>query len=171
MEDEAMKMLIKSDVDNSHLLLEQYNNAIISERRFTGCGFFTEYVVPTNIGKLQRKQVEPIDTVVARVGDLNALVGFLLFFVDGLISTLECHELDITGFPEEITSYSLSYAFYDEMGLLKPSEIDKFTNYRLYSTEQIPILNKGQHIPLSPRHKWVPVVGAIHYSTHVLQSP
>jgi len=32
--------------------------------------------------------------------------------------------------------------YYDEMGLLKPAEIDKFTNYRLYSTEQISALNK-----------------------------
>ncbi|MBV7275628.1 MerR family transcriptional regulator [Clostridium sp. PL3] len=32
--------------------------------------------------------------------------------------------------------------YYDETGLLKPAEIDKFTNYRLYATEQIPTLNK-----------------------------
>jgi DNA-binding transcriptional MerR regulator len=32
--------------------------------------------------------------------------------------------------------------YYDETGLLKPSEIDKFTNYRLYSVEQISTLNK-----------------------------
>lgn len=32
--------------------------------------------------------------------------------------------------------------YYDETGLLKPAGIDKFTNYRLYSTEQIPNLNK-----------------------------
>lgn len=32
--------------------------------------------------------------------------------------------------------------YYDETGLLKPSEVDKFTNYRLYSAEQIPTLNK-----------------------------
>jgi len=32
--------------------------------------------------------------------------------------------------------------YYDETGLLKPAEIDKFTSYRLYSTEQIPVLNK-----------------------------
>ena len=31
---------------------------------------------------------------------------------------------------------------YDETGLLKPAEVDKFTNYRLYSAEQIPTLNK-----------------------------
>ena len=32
--------------------------------------------------------------------------------------------------------------YYDETGLLKPAEIDKFTNYRLYSNEQISLLNK-----------------------------
>ncbi len=32
--------------------------------------------------------------------------------------------------------------YYDEAGLLKPATIDKFTNYRLYSIEQIPVLNQ-----------------------------
>jgi len=32
--------------------------------------------------------------------------------------------------------------YYDETGLLKPAETDYATNYRLYSTEQIPVLNK-----------------------------
>jgi len=31
---------------------------------------------------------------------------------------------------------------YDETGLLKPAKTDSLTNYRLYSTEQIPLLNK-----------------------------
>jgi DNA-binding transcriptional MerR regulator len=32
--------------------------------------------------------------------------------------------------------------YYDETGLLKPAETDKFTNYRLYAAKQIPILNR-----------------------------
>lgn len=32
--------------------------------------------------------------------------------------------------------------YYDEMGLLKPAQIDPWTGYRMYSVEQIPILNK-----------------------------
>ena len=32
--------------------------------------------------------------------------------------------------------------YYDEMGLLKPSQIDPRTNYRMYSVDQIPTLNK-----------------------------
>lgn len=38
--------------------------------------------------------------------------------------------------------------YYDETGLLKPAKINKFTNYRLYSTEQIELLNKIIFIPL-----------------------
>lgn len=32
--------------------------------------------------------------------------------------------------------------YYDEKGLLKPAEIDPWTGYRMYSVDQIPILNK-----------------------------
>lgn len=32
--------------------------------------------------------------------------------------------------------------YYDEMGLLKPAETDPWTGYRMYSVEQIPVLNK-----------------------------
>jgi len=32
--------------------------------------------------------------------------------------------------------------YYDEKGLLKPADTDKFTNYRLYTAEQIPELNR-----------------------------
>lgn len=32
--------------------------------------------------------------------------------------------------------------YYDEMGLLKPAQIDSWTGYRLYTIEQIPVLNK-----------------------------
>ena len=32
---------------------------------------------------------------------------------------------------------------YDDVGLLKPAEIDPWTGYRLYSVEQIKIFDKG----------------------------
>ena len=32
--------------------------------------------------------------------------------------------------------------YYDEMGLLKPAQVDPRTNYRMYTVEQIPVLNK-----------------------------
>src|SRR5512147_3281105 len=32
--------------------------------------------------------------------------------------------------------------YYDEIGLLKPAQIDRFTNYRYYTIEQLPRLNR-----------------------------
>ncbi len=32
--------------------------------------------------------------------------------------------------------------YYDETGLLKPAKIDPWTGYRMYSSDQIPILNR-----------------------------
>ena len=32
--------------------------------------------------------------------------------------------------------------YYDEIGLLKPVEVDRFTGYRYYSAEQLPRLNR-----------------------------
>ena len=40
----------------------------------------------------------------------------------------------------QITIRMLRY--YDEVGLLKPAEIDPWTGYRMYSVDQIPVLNK-----------------------------
>ena len=36
----------------------------------------------------------------------------------------------------QVTVKTLRY--YDEIGLLKPSEIDRFTDYRYYSLDQLP---------------------------------
>jgi DNA-binding transcriptional MerR regulator len=32
--------------------------------------------------------------------------------------------------------------YYDQLGLLKPSQTDSFTNYRYYSADQLPRLNR-----------------------------
>lgn len=42
--------------------------------------------------------------------------------------------------PTQVSIRMLRY--YDEAGLLKPAEVDKWTGHRLYSAEQIPYLNK-----------------------------
>lgn len=40
----------------------------------------------------------------------------------------------------QVSSRSLRY--YDEIGLLKPIHLDRFTGYRYYSAEQMPVLNR-----------------------------
>ncbi len=40
----------------------------------------------------------------------------------------------------QVTVKTLRY--YDEIGLLKPAEVDRFTSYRYYSVDQLPRLNR-----------------------------
>ena len=109
LENEAMMMLIESDKENFNILLEQYQKATVKERWFSGSGFFTEYHIPSDVPKVIRKEKGPIGTVYGKISGLEIGVGFLLFFKDGIIDTLECHEYDSVDFPEEITDYLLSY--------------------------------------------------------------
>lgn len=110
LENEAMMMLIKSDKENYSILQEQYKNATVSERRFSGSGFFTEYHVSNEIPRIEQKEKGPLRSVYGRISGLKIGVGFLLYLSDGLIDTLECHEYDSIGFPVEITDYELSYS-------------------------------------------------------------
>lgn len=36
--------------------------------------------------------------------------------------------------------------YYDEVGLLKPEAVDRFTGYRLYTTEQLVLLHRIQSL-------------------------
>ena len=108
-EDEAMLMTIHSDSENAEILLEQYRMAVVKERWFSGSGFFTEFTISHGVCKLQDKNKAPIGTVYGTINDLETCVGFLLFFENGYISTLECHQYDDAEFPEEITVYKLTY--------------------------------------------------------------
>jgi len=40
----------------------------------------------------------------------------------------------------QVTVKTLRY--YDEIGLLKPAKVDRFTSYRYYSADQLPRLNR-----------------------------
>jgi DNA-binding transcriptional MerR regulator len=40
----------------------------------------------------------------------------------------------------QVTVKTLRY--YDQIGLLKPAEVDRFTGYRYYSVDQLPRLNR-----------------------------
>ena len=42
--------------------------------------------------------------------------------------------------------------YYDEMGLLKPIEVDAFTGYRLYEYSQLSILNRTLRVALKNGH-------------------
>lgn len=109
MEKEAMEMLIACEVNEKDILIEQYNNAIVCKREFTGSGFYTHYTVPANARKLKNLKKQPIGTVYGDIKGLELGVGFILFFNNGNISMLECYENDSILFPDKIINYKLYY--------------------------------------------------------------
>jgi len=110
LENEAMMMLMESDKENFEVLLEQYCNATVIERRFSGSGFFTDYRVSGDMPRVRQKEKGPMRSVFGKINGLEIGVGFLLFLSEGLIDTLECHEYDSIDFPDVITGYELSYS-------------------------------------------------------------
>ena len=45
--------------------------------------------------------------------------------------------------------------FYDEMGLLKPVEVDRFTGYHYYEFDQLATLYRTAGLPAWRSRKWI----------------
>lgn len=105
-ESEVMLRIIKEEKEIANGLTLQYENSHIIKRKFTGCGFFTDYNIGDkyrlkNVGDLQ------LGAVHADLNDMKYGVGFVLFINNGLITTLECYTYD-EPFPSKFEYYKLS---------------------------------------------------------------
>jgi len=101
--------LLEGNDPNLSLIKQQLQNIESLERTFTGVGFFIDFQIhPSKIYKLT-VNVKPFGDVIAELKGLKYGVGFVLFFKDGYISTLEgyTHSEDWPETPK-ITSLSRS---------------------------------------------------------------
>lgn len=91
------------------VLREQLQIVRVSDREFTGVGFFTRLEVP---GSPRRALALPdtvhITDVVAEIDGLDHGAGFVLYVTDGVLATLEGFTYD-EPWPKEITNFSLTY--------------------------------------------------------------
>lgn len=110
LERDAILKLIDNCLEYKDILTEQFKCLSVSERRFTKCGFFTEYKIDRAECKKIERKIMPLRTVDGIINDGFMQVGFLLFFRDGYISCLECFEnggANGIEFPDIITDYTL----------------------------------------------------------------
>ena len=103
-ESEIMEHIIAEDPAISHILENQYKSAKITNRDFTGRGFFTKFEVCDKSLKLLDNPNCILGITQAKMEGLKYGVGFILFVKDGLISTLECYTYD-EPWSGEVTSY------------------------------------------------------------------
>ena len=101
----VMEKLLEKETSINKVLREQYKNASVVSRKFTGVGFFTDFNVPKNIPPV----MEP---VAYGYGNVSCIIngiencGFVLFIKEGVMICLEGYTF-MDKWPEVITSYHL----------------------------------------------------------------
>lgn len=106
----VMAMLLVGDDEVPATLRRQYEVASIVEENPDGVGFFIYYEVPDESLRLQTKrQSFTICDVDGRVADVEDAVGFILFVMDGFISSLEGYSLTLDSWPTKNDGIVLYY--------------------------------------------------------------
>lgn len=90
-ERQVMQMLLAGDHPTLKSLRQQFEHSCVTDRNFTGLGFFTSFEVRDDSARIEPPKRIVISDVCADVDGLEFGCGFVLFVDDGLIGTLECH--------------------------------------------------------------------------------
>ena len=88
-EKKLMDMLLDGDDDVLEGLREQYRNSTVESREFTGVGFFTNFIINTDVPPVAGGRNFVFGDVFTDFGSFETSSGFLLFIKDGYLSMLE----------------------------------------------------------------------------------
>ena len=107
-EHEVIRKLLEKDTATNRLLREQYRNAQVVSREFTGVGFFTYFKVSENVARI----TEPVECAYGNIiCDINGIKDFgggVLFIEEGAMKCLEGYTF-YDKWPTAITSYSFHH--------------------------------------------------------------
>jgi hypothetical protein len=106
-ENDVMRTILENKFEEIDILKEQYRNSQVLKREFTGCGFFSNFIVNDIEKKLR---FENYNMKLSCLGELEGVkdgVGFILFIKDGFIDFLEGYTYGNEAWPEEIRKYKL----------------------------------------------------------------
>jgi hypothetical protein len=107
-EQTVLQMMLSGEISELKILREQLSKAIVSKREFTGHGFFTDFSIPADAPRLQRKARITIADVSVEFPTLKHGAGFVLFIDEGEMSCLEGFCYDET-WPDSTDGFALSY--------------------------------------------------------------
>jgi hypothetical protein len=110
----VLKMLLFGDDPVLTALRLPLESAEVSDRKFTGAGFFTEFHVPLGIPLLPGKQSFVIGDVSGQVSGQGC--GFLLFVKNNALDFLEGQVWGIGDWPESSQIESLRYTRHSPPG-------------------------------------------------------
>lgn len=88
-ESAVLDMLLAGDDETLALLRAQRDRMHVSERKYSGCGFFTSFGHPPDAIRIPPTSGRAFGDVYAAIPGLAHGAGFVLFFEDGLLDFLE----------------------------------------------------------------------------------
>ncbi|MDR1202997.1 MAG: hypothetical protein LBL58_15395 [Tannerellaceae bacterium] len=119
-EQKLMPLLIEtSEYSEKEKIKKQYENAYISGRKFTGVGFFTDFIVEDKSLYLPREINLELGRIHVDLEGTTMGAGFILFVSNGVIDTLEGYTYGEDTWPKKIKKYSFKLINND--GTLTPS--------------------------------------------------
>jgi hypothetical protein len=90
LEREVLGLLLAGEGPTMAALGEQLGRARVASRQFTGAGFYTTFVVPAEVPRIDMSEVDHrIGDVAADLARLDHGAGFLLLLRDGALDLLE----------------------------------------------------------------------------------
>ena len=89
------------------LLRAQLPHLTVVDRKFTGVGFFTDFVLSPGASVRPAEIESPLSGVAAQLPGLEHSVGFLLFLERGVIHTLEAYTHADDQWPEKTDEFRI----------------------------------------------------------------
>ncbi len=113
LERDVLDWILRGDDPMHNALRQQITVASVSDRRFTGVGFYVDFAIPDDVPRLDESVGTKPNFAFGNVGaifeDANVEVGFVLFVRDGRIHTLEGYTYGNDAWPEPQGKYRLFY--------------------------------------------------------------
>jgi hypothetical protein len=106
LEKAVLDMMLDKPGERFEVIRRQLACATVSERRFSGVGFFTDLVVPIDAAVQRDLPNMEIGDVVAEFPSVQHGAGFVLFIRNGVVRMLEGYTYD-EPWPENTDEFSL----------------------------------------------------------------
>ena len=108
LEKAVLAYLLQGDSEETQILLEQLTSSALKSRKYTGCGFFTDFDIHDKARRCERKDFELGQVIISLSGQD---CGFLLFVREGQIAFLEGYTFGVNEWPlsetiEKVSGFS-----------------------------------------------------------------
>ncbi len=101
----VMQKIMEEETEINKILREQYKKALVTDRYFSGAGFFTDFKIADDVPRIMQEVDYAYGDIGAIINDVHAY-GFILFIKDGAFFMLEGYTWGLT-WPEKINNYTL----------------------------------------------------------------